>query len=143
MKKLNLLIVLAIVYFLGGCQSSQTTNEQTDMRINDIWVLQTLNGQDVKKEKAGKQMPYLEFHLNNNMVLGNTGCNELNGEAVVSGNKIKFGSISATKMNCNDATYEIDFREALSPGTVEYSIENLKLTITKNGKVIMTFKKVD
>jgi len=110
--------------------------------LNGKWLLTTLNSQEIVKEKAGKEMPYLEFDLIKNYVGGSTGCNDLSGKVVITGDDITFSDMSKTKMECPDAKYEDEFVGMIFHAeTMKYKIDKSILSITKNEKVVMTFKK--
>ena len=137
MKTLTLLL-LSVIFGLSmlftSCSTSQPIppKAELDTRINDIWVIQTLNGNTVLKEKAGKQMPYIEFHILENKIFGNTGCNEFFGTAKYINDEITLSDIGATKMFCSEAEYETEFLQALKAGVMKYKIDNLKLTLTRD-----------
>lgn len=110
-----------------------------DERIHDIWVLQKLNG----KKVFGSELPYIEYNTTENRVMGKTGCNNFSGKADFKGNKITFGPLAVTRKFCQNAIYENEFLKAVSPGEMEYIIENGKLYLGLSGKEVLVFKKVD
>jgi heat shock protein HslJ len=143
MKIINLLLTGSIVFltFIFGCSSSVNITDNSKM-LNGKWLLTTLNSQEIVKEKAGKEMPYLEFDLIKNYVGGSTGCNDLSGKVVITGDDITFSDMSKTKMECPDAKYEDEFVGMIFHAeTMKYKIDKSILSITKNEKVVMTFKK--
>lgn len=134
-----LALFVTSVFLITGCSSSQTDAA----KIEGKWVLQTLNGKEILKEKAGSVIPFIEINQKDGKLFGNTGCNDLYGNSNVSGNEITFGNVGMTKINCSDAEYEIDFVSAVKSGVLKYKIENNKLTFSKNDKVIMVFVKAN
>ena len=141
MRKLNFLIIVSTfcLFFIYGCTSSVT---DTAASLDGKWLLKTLNEEKIIKEKAGREMPYLNFNLKNNSVSGNTGCNDLGGKIVVTSDKINFSDMSMTKIACSDAEYELKFVDNIfNAEPVKYKIENNVLTLLEDGKVIMTFEK--
>ncbi len=115
-----------------------------DSLLNNIWMLQTLNEKEVVKEKAGHEMPYLEFHLNDNSVTGNTGCNTFSGKALVTPDEITFSDVSVTKMSCTDAQYEQDILNIVFyKGALKYKMDNESLLIFRDDAVVMVLKKKD
>lgn len=142
MKNINLLLIVSIVclFFISGCTSS---NSSTGASLNGKWLLKTLNGEEVVKEKTGGEMLYLDFNVKGNSVGGNTGCNNLGGKIIVTAAEITFSDMWMTKMACDAAEYEIDFTSLLfSSEPLKYKIDNDVLTFFKSEKVIMTFERV-
>ena len=119
-------------------------NIEADSLLNNHWVLQKLNGIDVVKEKAGNEIPYLKFNLSDSGVSGYTGCNEISGKAVVSGDEIIFEEISMSKIYCPDAQYERDILNVVFyKGILKYKIDSGTLSLFKDEVEIMIFKKKD
>src|SRR5271157_5014210 len=61
--------------------------------LDGHWDIQKLNGIDIVKEKAGGKIPFLEFHLKDSAVSGNTGCNTISGKAIVTDEEISFNEM--------------------------------------------------
>jgi len=117
---------------------------EADSTIYNKWILKKLNGADVVKEKAGKEIPYIKFHSIDNKLSGNTGCNAVHGKALITGDKITFSDMSMTKINCMDAEYETDYAEILFyKKPLKYNINNGILTIFKDGIEVMILEKSD
>jgi heat shock protein HslJ len=114
-----------------------------DQRIHDIWVLEKMNGESVSRKKDGMDLPRLEINTTDNMAMGNTGCNNFNGSANVMGYKLELGPLGVTRKYCEGAEYESGFLKVMQPGTFNYKIENGKLSLKKEGKDLLVFKKVD
>ncbi len=113
-----------------------------DYRLNDIWALEKINGVDVKPGDFPKGVPVLEFHLNDNTLMGNGGCNQLKGNIEIRGNQIEVSPITSTRMACPGLQIEQQLLEVLSGKTLSYQFDALKL-ILSNEKNILVFKKVD
>lgn len=132
-------------------KSSAETNEYSgcgrftsDYRLNDIWVLETLNGKEITKEQYMKKKPYIEFKLNDNRMGGNAGCNNFFGKMEVKGSKIVFDErIGSTMMSCPDMTLEKEFTETIAGKTLDYKIDNGRLYFYEDGKEVMKFNKTD
>ena len=110
-----------------------------DYRLNDIWVLESINGQSVD---SLKKAPNLEFQLNKNKVYGFGGCNRINGPIEVSEDSLTFGNIAATQMACPNMETEKSFLEQISNKSHHFEIGNLQLTLS-NDQSTLIFKKVD
>lgn len=112
--------------------------------LNDIWVLQTLNGKEVKTVDQKSERPRLEIQLTQGRVTGTTGCNRLTGPVKADTRQIQVGPLAVTRMAClNEAgRLEGDFLEALSQ-PLTYQVGEGKLILLRDGKTVMMFKKVD
>ena len=106
MKKTNLFLLFIIfcLIFIYSCSSSDNKH-YTEKTLSHHWFLRVLNDKQVLKEKAGKQIPYLDLNMYENSVTGNTGCNDITGKVDLEDHNITFRNMSMTKMNCSDAEY--------------------------------------
>ena len=101
------------------------------------WELAEINNKRIYSSKA-----FLEIAPSENRFAGNAGCNRMFGEVKISGKKINFGSVGATRMFCNDRAamkLETDFTRALERVTrFEKSGNTLKLYA--RNRLILRFK---
>jgi heat shock protein HslJ len=155
MKKM-VLIGLMLVLALTSCKSKSniTATEKNDMvnseepnvKLNDIWALQTIEGSDysMKTIEKGVQIPILEFHLKDMKYFGNDGCNSIFGAIEnVSALELVFGVGGGTRKFCVDDKVSPVFSKQMSL-VRGYAIEKTILSLKdENGKVLMTFRKVD
>ena len=117
-------------------------------RLNDIWVLQEVYGEDIStfttSKVVEKKEPYIEINIVRNTIIGYDGCNRINGMLASATDKdLKFGNILATRMMCQDMDLSNKFNDALI-FVRHYTVENKKLYLkNKDDKTIMIFKKVD
>ena len=112
--------------------------------LQDIWVLTELQGVAIKSPGDGRELPRLEISLTEGRVTGTTGCNRLSGNVKADSRQVSFGPMVTTKRACigEGADLENKFLSQLNlPFT--YQIANMKLTLVRAGKPVMTFKKVD
>ena len=115
-----------------------------DLRLNDIWVLESLNGKEITKEQYMKKRPYVEFKLDKNRIGGNSGCNNFFGKVEVKSSKIVIDEkIGSTMMACPDMSLEKEFTQTIAGKTLDYKIENGGLYFYEDGKEVMKFKKAD
>lgn len=112
--------------------------------LNDIWVLQTLNGAVVPKTAGRDGLPWLALQLTEGRVTGSTGCNRLTGSVQADTRQIRFVDLATTRMACVGETgrTEGDFLEALNP-LLTYRVANGILTLLHDNKPVMTFGKTD
>jgi len=139
MKGIKFLFITLIAVLMTFCTSSSETT--TNPLINDIWALDFLKGVDYNPNSSSKERPIIEIHLKDKKVIGNTGCNSMNGTVVVQGNQIEFSDIVTTEMFCSESI-EQDFLIAL--GMVNnYKVEKLKLYLYEDDEKIIIFQKID
>ena len=112
--------------------------------LQDIWVLTDFQGRSITAGGPRNEVPRLEISLTENRVTGTTGCNRLSGSIKADTRLIQFGPMVMTKMACagETGTFENTFVNALIQ-PVSYQLADNKLVLLRNGKQLMTFKKVD
>jgi heat shock protein HslJ len=141
MKKINFLLITTIIglFLFSGCTSSR---DNAGSSLYSKWILKTMDEKTIVDENTGGSPLYLSFNEKEKSVGGSTGCNILDGKIDVTSSEITFSAMAMTKMNCNDAKYEQNFVGYLFHAEpLKYKIGNDLLTLTKDGKVIMTFEK--
>jgi heat shock protein HslJ len=115
-----------------------------DYRLHDIWVLEELNGNKVIKEDFTNMLPVLEIfkNLNSYKFSGLLGCNRIMSSLFFEREKLRFTSISSTKMMCGNSNKEAELITALESVTT-YSIGDNRLILSNpSGKKII-LKKID
>lgn len=111
------------------------------LSINDIWVLETLNGDSVSNQFSKR--PYIEIHVSKNQCLGNDGCNNFTGSLEqLDDSIIRFGLFASTKMACPNDELSFQFIENLD-NTDRYIVDQGKLTFFQGELELLTFKKTD
>ncbi|MFD2033581.1 META domain-containing protein [Belliella marina] len=114
----------------------------TDYRLHDIWVLEKMNGKDIREEDISKEFPMLEINSTTNKFVGFAGCNRINGSLFSEKELIRFTDIATTEMMCDAFDIESEFLKALQ-STTGYKIENNRLTLSNPDKKLLIFKKID
>ena len=112
--------------------------------LQDIWVLTDFRGSPIKPETFPRDKPRLEFSSTEGRVTGTTGCNRFNGTVKADSRYISFGPLATTRMACMGETgaFEQQFlAEMNTPFT--YQIADRKLTLIREEKPVMVFRKVD
>lgn len=126
------------IHTVEGCGSYVT-----DYRLDDIWVLTTLNNQTITtKDFANNRVPMLEINTASNTVTGFAGCNTLTAKMFFEPQKLRFTNITTTKKFCGENNKETEFIDALTK-TTSYNLGNNKLTLTNPNGIICIFKKID
>jgi heat shock protein HslJ len=138
MKAIKFFIIILISILFSYCSSG---DKVTNPLINDIWVLEFIKGVEFNPKSEGVQHPTIEIHLKDSSLVGNTGCNQMNGTVIVGEDQITFSDIITTKMFCSDGI-EQEFLIAL--GMVNnYEIEKMELHLFQDDEELLIFQKVD
>lgn len=114
-----------------------------DYRLNDIWVLEKLNGKEIDQTSFKNKRPYLEINLKDLKVMGFAGCNNFSGSIAFEGPDLIFSeNLAMTRMACPNLDFESEFVQALTRSSLMQEISDNKL-ILKRGEIELIFKKVD
>ena len=116
-----------------------------DFRLNDIWVLKSLNGIELKADRfPDKGAPTFEFHVEEGRVAGHAGCNNFNGSFFRSRNDIlHFEPFAMTRMMCPDMEIEDLVAREVAGRSMKYSIDGLILILIGFDGTELVFQKVD
>ncbi|MEP7163740.1 MAG: META domain-containing protein [Ferruginibacter sp.] len=112
-----------------------------DHRLNDSWVLESINNIDQSPAGFVKGLPGMEFNLQANKMTGSDGCNSISCNIEVKGDRIKFSAFTSTRMACNNNKSEKIFAEMLSDKLVDYYLENGKLILYLQDDSKLVFKR--
>lgn len=114
----------------------------TDYRLNDIWVLEEMEGKTVQKEDFQEDLPNMEIHTSENRFMGHAGCNRMNGKIFSEGNLLRFTDIATTRMMCPPGNKENDFLKNLRAST-HFEIRDNRLFLNNPDGPKLVFKKED
>jgi heat shock protein HslJ len=134
-------IFFSILFFSALTFSCSAGNDSTDVRIHDIWALESIQGVKYSRAEGQELHPTIEIYLKEERFSGNTGCNNINGSMNVEGDKISFSDITTTKMFCVDVD-ETSFLSALKEAD-NYKIEKMNLYLFDDDREMLVFKKID
>lgn len=114
-------------------QSVELTQRPNTALLGTPWTVRSIvHKQGVESSVVIERVrPTLTFA--DGRVTGNTGCNDLNGEAVVNGDKIEFRGIVTTRKACDEETSRVEqvVLDTLR-GTATYKIEGEDLSLTND-----------
>lgn len=122
---------------LSGCG-----NYITDFRLTAIWVLDSLYGRLVSITDFDKEFPRMEINSKTNTFSGHAGCNAMNGKLFFENNLLRFTDIATTRKMCRPTNKEVEFLKALR-SSINYKIENNRLTLSNPNGTTAVFKKTD
>jgi heat shock protein HslJ/uncharacterized membrane protein len=121
---------------LKGCG-----NYVLDNRLNVPWTLQQIKGKTVMPGDFGKELPYMDLHINIEQFTGFAGCNRLKGKLdITDGNHIKFNDLITTKMSCMPENKEPAFLQALQSIT-KYELKDNALLLSDGNETELVFVK--
>jgi heat shock protein HslJ/uncharacterized membrane protein len=114
-----------------------------DMRLHNIWAIETVGETTLNQADFGQKYPTIEINTSEGRANGNDGCNNLMGSVSFEPGKIEFGPMASTMMSCTD-NQEISRKigQTLN-GALDYTLQNTRLILSKNGKNVMTLRHVD
>lgn len=114
-----------------------------DYRLNDIWVLESINKNSIDLSEFPKGLPRLELNLTRNQVFAFAGCNEFSGAIEILGKRIRFGRFSGTLMACKNMNFESEYLGRLANKTIPFYMEPGKLILQVGADSTFHYKKVD
>lgn len=109
--------------------------DEDDKVANRLWQIVKVGDAEVG------ETPHEAFIVMNNnaRIMGNTGCNSLNGKYDLTNVGLSFGPIAVTKMLCQNVPYENDFLLALNE-TDGYKVEETMLHLRKGDSTMVVLK---
>ena len=114
----------------------------TDYRLNDIWILETLDGNKVESKNFQNKLPSMEINSATNSFYGFSGCNTMSGKLFYEKGLLRFTDVATTKMMCDPNIQENAFLKALK-STTTYKIESNRLWLSNPSGLMLIFKKID
>jgi len=115
-----------------------------DFRLHDIWAITEVDGMKVIPENFKGETPRLEIKTSEERVFGHDGCNSFNGSVKTEAGKIIFGNLISTMIACFENTdVSSKIGSILSGNSLNYTIENNQLILTKDSKKVMVLKHID
>ncbi len=113
-----------------------------DYRLNDLWVLEEMEGKAIAKEDFGNEVPNMEIHVDQKIFMGHAGCNRMNGKIFSEDRILRFTDIATTRMMCVTGNQEEMFLKNLRAST-HFEIGNNRLSLSNADGGTLIFKKVD
>lgn len=113
-----------------------------DYRLNDIWVLEEMEGQQITPSDFENELPRVEINTSANRFVGFAGCNEMKGTLFSEKSRLRFTRVATTKMMCPDSTNEAAFLQDLQSVT-QFDIKDNRLYLFNPSGLLLVFKKVD
>ena len=133
MKK-NLILAVVAMIVMAACNEKKTMDV-----LSGEWNVVAI-GEMAVPDEAGA---FMGFDMNEKVVYGSTGCNQLTGAMpeVVNADVPLFGALGCTRRMCPDMTVEDTMLPALG-GVVDFKVEGDKLyLLDAAGNVVMSLQK--
>ncbi len=120
----------------SGCGQYLYNNQ-----LNDVWMLDKINGEKISKTDYAGSLPYLDIRIDNETVTGTDGCNAISGSVSVLGSRIHFSKI-LTKGPCANSRVSEIFARHVYDKLVDYRLDNqiLVLYLSDDSKLSFTRK---
>ncbi len=131
-------LVIIFAALVIGCSTKETG---VNVRLHDIWALESINGEKFIKDNQTNNHPLIEIYLKEERLHGNAGCNTINGTVKVDENNISFSNIISTEMAC-PGDIEQRFLTALQI-VDNYKIEKMRLYLFEGEEERLVFRKID
>jgi len=112
-----------------------------DPRLDGVWVLSSIDGEDFDAEGLPKGRPTLELHTREMRAIGHGGCNQFTGTFGVEGHRIFFGPAAATRMACPGMEQEDRFFSSVLRRTHDFDIEDGRLLLRGGDGPVVVFRK--
>ncbi len=117
--------IVALTMFVAACQSINDNPASVNTSPEDLqhhrWVLLDIDGLDLQAYAVSlgfdqadrlRKIPELDFGEQGH-VEGNTGCNQIQGKALVKGSQLILSSLASTRMFCAGFAGELELKLSL------------------------------
>ena len=110
-----------------------------DNALNNKWVLEKI-GNNIINVSEYNRFPIFEIDIEKNKLSGNDGCNSINGNIEVQGSRIKFGTITSTKMGCAKKSINNIISNLINNNIASYYFKDGKLYFYLIDDSLLVFK---
>lgn len=102
------LTFFAVLAFAAGCTAPKQAATSNEADLYKTWRLVEVQGETVDTSKMRRPAEFT-FDKTEQRISGSAGCNNIFGKFTVSGDKLTFSPLAATKMACPDMSTEDKF----------------------------------
>lgn len=125
------------------CAIAQEVNTATASLTNTYWKLVELDGIKLPVDANLSREIQITLASEGGRVSGFSGCNNIMGSFIQSGNKLKFSKMASTLMACIGPGMELESRvTAMLNATTHYRINGESLTLLASSKELARFESV-
>lgn len=124
--------------------TAPSTSTATTTTITDTWVLDSINGKAPDSNFFAHGSPYFDFDTEKNTISGFTGCNGINGNIKVMGEKITFDSLTVSSQTCTGKgkDFEKKLLAGFRSGKTTYTIKDEKLYLNAGAGYNLILRKI-
>lgn len=146
MKRILILFIAASMAYgckssKGGISTTKSESKTIDNKLEEVWVLDEMNGKKVTADDFAKSLPKIEINSPKANFTGNSGCNAIKGNLFSRRNgEIQFLNVTSEKNKCAAARKEDEFLRLLKSNTT-YSKRDDKLLLSNQFGPTLVFKK--
>lgn len=143
---LMLFIVVSLAYACKSTKDSKSSSASSSKSISgklqEVWILDEMNGKKVTDKDFGKNLPKIEVNSSAASFTGNTGCNAIKGFLFSKGSgELQLLNITSEKKKCAAADKEDEFLKLLKT-TTNYKTGDDKLSLANQFGPTLVFKKM-
>jgi heat shock protein HslJ len=114
-----------------------------DKRLDGKWELIKFNGVELNSADFSRGLPFIQLDINKLRIVGNSGCNNFNGEfSFVARDILVDKNMISTRMACPSMDFELEFLKALTGSSLIYSLDGDILKLMR-GKREFEFRRVN
>lgn len=136
MKNIITFGCLLFLMIITSCGSSKSILSVASLS-ESTWVLESLNGEEVKAIQGNRVQPYINFSRDNK-ISGNSGCNGFSGSYNLNDEGgINISQLAATKMYCEGSKEPVFFKMIETATMVK--MNKKKLTFLEGTKEVAVF----
>ena len=140
-------LILAPVLAFAACASDAppastgAETKSTAELLNTYWKLTQLGGQVITTPEGAREI-HMVLHSENQRVAGFSGCNNMMGNYVLEGDKLRFGQMGSTMMACVGSGMELEKQfQAVFPQVAHWAIRGETLQLRDaDGKTLANFE---
>jgi len=136
-SKYLLLIFAVFTFVLLSCNTTKNQVTETsplsaaETLAQHYWKLVEVRGKRIENKGAGKKTKHITFNATDNTISGFAGCNQFNGQFVLTdNNQLQLEKIATTRKSCFRPTGEKEFLNLLE-GVDNYTLVGTTLTFNK------------
>ena len=112
-----------------------------DYRLNDTWLLDYIDNEEQFALNYHNKIPTLTFNLIKNKMKGFNGCNNIESNIEIKGNRIQFSTFFSNLITCENDNAALLMNEYLSTHLVEYFFRDDKLVLQLANDTRLRFSK--
>lgn len=125
---------------INGKLYSGCGNFLYDANLTGKWNLEKIGNLQIIPAEYNK-IPFFEFDMIKQTLVGNDGCNRINGHLEVQGKRIQFATIKTTQMNCRKKNISTIIATLISDKLVDYYFKNNRLYLYLPDDSLLVFIK--